>query len=161
MFSKKESYKLDKLNLGFTFKLKNTIWTILEVGEYDWSGDGRSIEYKIESKNGTIAYLEVEFIKNDYEVYFSEAVFIENPLLQDAVISKSILYLDEEFYLEEHYTGNYKNTTTQSSWERLDSFMFYNDNETLLTIEKWADGSYETFIGEEVSAKKIKNITPN
>lgn len=161
MFGKKETIRLNKLNVGYTFKLKNTLWTVLDVGEYDWRGDGQSTEYKIESKQGTIAYLEVEYIKNDYEVYFSEAVFIENPLLQDAVISKSIIYLDDEFEQDEHYNGMYKNQTNHTSWERLESFIFYNDNDKMLTIEKWEDGSFETFYGEEISAKKIKNITSN
>ena len=161
MFGKKETIKLNQLKEGYSFKLKGTIWDVLELGEYDWRGDGRSIEYKIEDKNGNIAYLEVEFIKGEFEVYFSEEVFIENPLLQDAVISKSIFYLDDNFKQDENYKGSYKNLTNHGSWENLESFLFYNSDNTMLTIEKWDDGSFESFYGEEILAKKIKNITPN
>ena len=161
MFGKKETIKLNQLKEGYSFKLKGTIWDVLELGEYDWRGDGRSIEYKIEDKNGNIAYLEVEFIKGEFEVYFSEEVFIENPLLQDAVISKSIFYLDDNFKQDEHYKGSYKNLTNHGSWENLESHIFYNSDDAMLTIEKWDDGSFESFYGEGISAKKIKNITPN
>jgi len=51
MFGKKENFRLDKLREGFTLKLKNTVYKIIEIGEYDWNGDGRSIEYIIKSKD--------------------------------------------------------------------------------------------------------------
>jgi len=159
MFGKKETIKLDKLKEGYTFKLFKTVWTVLAIGEYDWRGDGRSIEYTIGSSSTEKAYLEVEFLKDDYEIYYSEQVSIDFALLQDALVSKSIIYNSKEFSLEEHYKGAYKNLSEHSSWEHLESSLFYSEDEDILTIEKWEDDSLEVFFGEEVSSKKIKNIT--
>lgn len=159
MFGKKEPVRLDKLKIDNTFKLFKTTWTITAIGEYDWRGDGRSVEYTISSNATEKAYLEVEFTKGDYEICFSKAINIDNALLQDAIISKNIIYLDNVFKLDETYSGSYKNLTSQSSWEHLESFIFYSEDDEMLTIEKWQDHTFEAFYGQEVSAKKIKNIT--
>ena len=162
MFGKKEKYKLDKLKEGYTLTVKKTIWKIIEIAEYDWSGDGRSIEYIMKSQNNNEeAFLEVEFLKGDYEVYFSQAVSIEDHILKDAINSKEIVFYDAHFSLEEAYKGAYKNLTNTSSWENLKSYMFYNKNEDILTIEDWGNDKFESFYGEEIKPKNIKNITPN
>lgn len=161
MFGKKENFKLDKLKEGFTLKVNKKTWKITEVAEYDWSGDGRSIEYIMTSENNEEAYLEVEFLKGDYEVYFSQAVSIEGYLLKDAINTKEIVFSGTQYFLEEQYKGAYKNLTKRGSWENLKSFMFYNKNEDILTIEDWGNDKFEAFFGEEIKAKSIKNITSN
>lgn len=159
MFGKKEPIKLDKLKIGATFNLFKARWTIIAVGEYDWRGDGRSIEYTISSNTTEKAYLEVEFTKGEYEVYFSENIIIENSILLNAINSESIIYQANTFNLDETYKGSYKNLTNHSNWEHLESFIFYSKDNTMLTIEKWEDNILEAFYGKEVTAKKIKNIT--
>lgn len=161
MFGKKENFKLDKLKEEFTLKVNKKTWKIIEVAEYDWSGDGRSIEYIMTSENNEEAYLEVEFLKGDYEVYFSQAVSIEGYLLKDAINTKEIVFSGTQYFLEEQYKGAYKNLTKRGSWENLKSFMFYNKNEDILTIEDWGNDKFEAFFGEEIKAKSIKNITSN
>lgn len=160
MFGKSESFELDKLRVGFTFKFQKVEWEILEVGEYDWRGDGRSIEYKIQSKNNEIAYLEVERYRGDIEVYFSEEITIDSSILENAIQEKSMIYLAKEFSLEENYRGVYKNITNSGSWEDLESYIFYK-KDMMFTIEKWADGSYASFCGMELKKSAIKNIKAN
>lgn len=161
MFGKREEYKLDKLREGFTFKLKSKVWKIIEIGEYDWSGDGRSIEYKIETENSEKGFLEVEFLKGEYEVYFSEAILLENNILKDAINTEEVVFSGYQFMLEEQYKGVYKNLTKRTGWENLSSYMFYNEKDSILTIEDWGDDKYEAFYGEEIKPKNIKNIKPN
>ncbi|WP_346881903.1 DUF4178 domain-containing protein [uncultured Algibacter sp.] len=161
MFGNKEEFRLDKLKEGYTLKLKKETWTISEIAEYDWGGDGRSIEYIMTSKGGEEAYLEVEFLKGDYEIYYSQAISIESHILEDAIKTKETFIFDNLFKLEEQYKGAYKNLTKRGSWENLQSYMFYNNDDEILTIEDWGENKYEVFYGEEVKAKNIKNITPN
>ena len=155
-----KEYHLDKLKVGFTFDLYNTNWKIKEIGQYDWRMDNSSIEYAIKSSVKE-AFLEVEFNKGKYEVTYSEAISISETFLIDAVQTKQLIFNNKLYELDETYKGDYKNLTTHSSRENLECFLFYAEDDELLTIEKWGDGSYEVFLGEEIKAKKIKNIKEN
>lgn len=155
-----KEYHLDKLKVGFTFDLYNTNWKIEEIGQYDWQMDNSSIEYTIKS-SGKEAFLEVEFNKGKYEVTYSETIAISETLLVDAIHSKQLIFNNKLYELDETYKGDYKNLTTHASRENLECFLFYAEDDELLTIEKWGDGSYEVFLGEEIKAKKVKNIKEN
>ncbi len=152
----KEEYPLNKLKLDYTFNLFKNEWKIVEVGEYDWNLDSTSIEYTIQSSEKT-AYLEVELIKGKYEVIYSEDADIAPSFLIEAIKDGSIYFDDNPYVLEETYSGTYKNPNTFTRRETLDSHLFYC-KDSILTIEKWDDGTYEAFLGEEIKAKKIKNI---
>ncbi|MGG6229536.1 DUF4178 domain-containing protein [Tenacibaculum sp. SDUM215027] len=155
-----KKYHLDKLKVGYTFTLHGTNWKITEVAQYDWRMDNSSIEYTIVSSSKE-AFLEVELYKGDYELTYSEAISIEEAYLIDAIHTKEIIFQNKMYVLDEVYTGDYKNLTTYSSRENLECSLFYAEDEEQLTIEKWEDGSYEVFLGNELKAKKIKNIKEN
>lgn len=155
-----EKYDLTKLKVGYTFNLYKTNWKITEIAEYNWRMDNSSIEYTIVN-NGKIAYLEVELHKGEYEISYSEAISISESIAKDAISSNQIIFNNELFEYDEKYNGDYKNLTTNSIRENLECFLFYSENDEQLTIEKWGDGSYEAFLGEEIKRKKIKNIKEN
>jgi len=157
--SNKENYPLHKLKLDYTLTLFKTDWKIVEVGEYNWDMDNSSIEYTLQSSDKK-AYLEVEYIKGDYEVIYSKDIAIDEAFLIDAITEGTIYFEDKEYQLEETYTGQYKNPNTFTRRETLESFMFYH-KDNILTIEKWDDGTYEAFLGKEIKVKKIKNIKAN
>jgi hypothetical protein len=157
--SNKENYPLHKLKLDYTLTLFKTDWKIIEIGEYDWDMDNSSIEYTLQSAHKK-AYLEVEFIKGNYEIIYSEEATIDEAFLTDAIREGVIYFEGKEYELEETYTGQYKNPNTFTRRETLESFLFYYKDD-ILTIEKWDDGTYEAFLGEEIKAKKIKNIKAN
>ncbi len=159
MFGGREENELDKLAQGCTFTYDEQLWLITEVAEYDWRSDGKSVEYTIISKDKQTAYLEVEFAEGDYEIYFSKEVIIDEEILEDALENEIIEFKGKEFELEEDYRGSYRNITTQTTSEQLESYLFYKKNK-ILTIEKWGDGSYESFYGFELKKKSITNITP-
>lgn len=81
--------------------------------------------------------------------------------MKEAINTEETIFSGNQFLLEEQYKGAYKNLTTRTSWENLKSYMFYNKNEGILTIEDWGGDKYEAFYGEEIKAKNIKNITSN
>ncbi|RSC95143.1 DUF4178 domain-containing protein [Tenacibaculum singaporense] len=155
-----KNYHLDKLKVGYTFTLYGTSWKITEVAQYDWRMDNFSVEYTIISSSKE-AFLEVELYKGNYEVTYSEVISIEEAYLIDALQTKELFFNNKLYVLDEVYTGDYKNLTTYSSRENLECFLFYAKDEEMLTVEKWEDGSYEVFLGEEIKAKKIKNIKEN
>ena len=146
---------------GTTFKYKSTAWEIIEVSDYDWGVDGKSIEYKIRSKNNSEAFLEVERHQGDYEIYFSESVIIPEETLKDGIATKFIIYDGQEYEQEEHYRGSCKNQTLGSSWEKTEVFMFYASDDTILTIEKSRDETLAVYSGIEVKEKALKNIKLN
>ena len=158
--SSSKEYDLTKLKVGYTFSLYKEEWKIIEIGEYDWRMDNTSVEYTIISNNKK-AYLEVEFHKGKYEVTFSEAITISDAILEDGIQTHQIINDNTLFEFDEKFSGDYKNLTTNTNRENLDCYVFYAENDALLIVEKWGDGSYEAFLGEEIKAKKVKNIKEN
>ncbi|WP_299833357.1 DUF4178 domain-containing protein [uncultured Tenacibaculum sp.] len=148
---------LNRLKVGSTFKLYNTSWEVTEIGEYNWRMENSSTEYVIRSSDRE-AYLEVELHKGELELTFSEQISIETAILESAIETKQLLFDNKLFELEERYSGDYKNLTFHTSRENLDCFLFYTDDDELITIERWDDNSFEVFLGEELKSKKIKNI---
>ena len=151
---------LTKLKVGYTFSLDRITWKIIEVAQYYWTMDNTTIEYTITTGDKK-AYLEVEYTKGQYEITYSESILINDAFLIDALQSNQIMHNNNLFEFDKKYSGDYKNLTTHSNRENLESFLFYAKNDDLLTIEKWADGSYEVFLGEDIKAKKIKKIKEN
>ena len=161
MFGNNNNIQLTNLRVGTTFKYKSTTWEIAEVSDYDWGVDGKSIEYKIRSKNGSNAFLEVERYQGDYEINFSESILLPEETLKDAISTKFIIYDGQEYEQEEHYRGSVKNQTLGGNWERIESFMFYASDDSIITIEKSSDETLEVFHGVEVKEKALKNIKSN
>jgi hypothetical protein len=149
--------RLDKLKENDTFKLKSEYWKVVEVGFYDWKADGESVEYLIKSKTGEEAFLEVEFYKGAYEIYFSKNIFIEAHVLEAAFNDEMLVYSAKQYELDECYTGAYKNSTKGGSWENL-SIRMYALKKEILTIECWEDATYEAFLGAQIKSKEIKDL---
>ncbi|MEP0263136.1 DUF4178 domain-containing protein [Dokdonia sp.] len=161
MFGKREGINLVGLRTGTTFKYNNTLWEIIEISDYDWGVDGKSIEYKIRSKNNIEAFLEVERHQGDYELYYSEGIHLSEEVVADGVSSKFIIHDGKEFELEEQYRGSCKNQTLGGSWEKTETYMFYAHDKTILTIEKINNTDLSAYYGSEVKEKALKNIKPN
>lgn len=158
MFGNNNDVQLTNLRVGTTFKYKNTSWEVVEISDYDWGVDGKSIEYKIRSKNTTEAFLEVERYQGDYEMYYSESVLIPEETLKDGIATKFIIYDGQEYEQEEHYRGSCKNQTLGGSWEKTEVFMFYASDDSIITIEKSKDETLAVYYGVEVKEKALKNI---
>ncbi|MBL7558791.1 DUF4178 domain-containing protein [Olleya sp. YSTF-M6] len=156
MFENKSKYPLNKLKVGFTFKLFKQKWTITEIAEYSWNTGNMSVEYTIENTDKK-AFLEVEFYKGKFEVIYSEALTLNNINLDLIIEDGYLIFENKKYNLEETFSGSYRNMTTFTSTENLISYQFYlKDN--CISVEKWDDGSIESFIGEEIKPKKITNI---
>lgn len=158
MFGKKEDHNLIKLKEGDTLKVQGHTWIIKELVDYDWGVDGKSIEYKIQTSDGQIAYLEVERYEGDYEIIFNTPASFTTMTLEEAINSKSIVYNGILFDLDEQYQGSAKNQTLPTSWENVKNYIFYNESEEMIIIEIFAGKDPEAFYGLGIKEKSIKNI---
>lgn len=158
MFGNNNDVQLTNLRVGTTFKYKNTSWEVVEISDYDWGVDGKSIEYKIRSKSNVEAFLEVERYQGGYEMYYSESILIPEETLKDGIATKFIIYDGQEYEQEEHYRGSCKNQTLGGSWEKTEVFMFYASDDSIITIEKSKDEALAVYYGVEVKEKALKNI---
>lgn len=160
MFGNKDDIQLNNLRVGTTFNYKSTSWEVIELSDYDWGVDGKSIEYKIRSNNSE-AFLEVERHQGGYEIYFSESIPLPEETLKDGLATKILIYDGQEYEQEEHYRGSCKNQTLGGSWEKTETFMFYASDDSIITIEKTNDKTLVVYYGVEVKEKALKNIKSN
>lgn len=156
MFGNKKQHPLNKLKAGFSFSLFKKEWTILELGEYSWDTGNMSVEYTIESGTEK-AFLEVEFYRGEFEVIYSETLQLGTIDLDEIIDDGYFNFEGKDYKLDETYSGSYRNMTTFTSTETLTSYQFYYKDDCI-TIERWNDGSIESFIGKEIKPKKITNI---
>jgi len=156
MFWNKKDYDLNKLQLGITLKVQKEKWTIIEISNYDWNVDGKSVEYLLRSGDGREAFLEVERFEGENEIYFSEAISIERNEMEQAIKESNINYESINFKLEEHYSGAFKNETLMTSWRAVDSYLFYNFNDMMITIEVIEKTKFQAYYGKELSGSDIK-----
>jgi hypothetical protein len=156
MFWNKKNPDLNKLTLGTSLKTQKDTWTVTEISNYDWGVDGRSVEYLLKSNNGREAYLEVERFEGENEIYFSEVVSIERSLLEQAIENADIIFKDTNFELDEHYNGSFKNETLMTSWKPVESFLFYDLNDMMITIEVIENAKFQAFYGKEITENDIK-----
>lgn len=156
----KNTVALEKLAVGTTLTCNTLVWEIVEVFRYDWSTDGHSVAYKVVSKDADAfeAYLEVERLSDGYEVLFYESIDMDGLALLLATETKSIVYLEEEFDLEEHYKGDFKNETLKTNWKPVESFIFYNNHDAMLSVEKTEEEGCKAFYGFELDATAISGI---
>ena len=157
MFGNKDEVQLNNLRVGASFKYKSTSWEVIELSDYDWGVDGKSIEYKIRSNNSK-AFLEVERYQGEYEIYFSESISLPEETLKDGIATKFIIYDGQEYEQEEHYRGSCKNQTLGGSWEKTEAFMFYASDKSIITIEKINEETLVAYYGVEVKEKALKSI---
>jgi hypothetical protein len=159
----KEEPSLLKLNKGFTFEYQKIRWEIVDVFEYDWGRDGRSIEYKILGDTQE-AYLEVENDDGEIIVIFSVDVD-KDQLMPDfgpsdfegEEILSELDYAGRRYQLEEINEGYYKNIAGMEPSQKLTNYGFY-DGEHFVAIAQWDDGEMDFSVGQPISPKKIKNI---
>lgn len=156
MFWNKKNPDLNKLSIGTNLKIKKEKWTVSELSNYDWNVDGKSVEYLLRSSDGREAFLEVERFEGDNEIYFSEAVFIEDHVLKTAIKENKVLYAGNNFELDEHYNGAFKNETLMTSWRPVESYLFYDFDDMMITIEVIERTKFQAYYGQEINEKDIK-----
>lgn len=156
MFWNKKNPDLNKLTVGTTLKFQKEKWEVMEISNYDWNVDGKSVEYLLRSEDGREAFLEVERFEGENEIYFSEAVSIEDRLLKTALEDESMLYEGTNFELDEHYNGAFKNETLMTSWRPVESYLFYDFNDMMITIEVIEKTKFQAYYGQEITENDLK-----
>lgn len=164
MFGRKnnEEHNLENLQEGYTLTCNTIHWKIVEITKYDWSVDGRSVEYKLESpKEGYEAYLEVGRHQGEYEIYFTEEVDIDRNIIIDGIRNRYMEYMEQKYNLEEEYKGASKNETLFENWDSVRSYVFYAPDEALLNVELRNERDYTVFYGFELDETDLKKINSN
>ncbi|WP_438961087.1 DUF4178 domain-containing protein [Nonlabens sp.] len=156
MFWNKKKVDFNLFKEGIEITIRKQKWIITEICNYDWNVDGKSIEYLIKNKDGEERFLEVERHEGAYELYFSEAILLDDQDMKTAIQDGFITFNGEVYDLEESYTGAFKNETTMSSWTPVESYLFYNNEEVMITIEITEQKSYSAFYGIEMKESDIQ-----
>jgi hypothetical protein len=151
-WNKKIDY--ENLNKGDVLEYLARNWEITNIVEYSWMPSGKSKEYTLNA-NGEISFLEVEKENGKLELTFTKQVDIPENVAKEAIDTKGIVYQGQEYEFEESSKGRMTNVHNGSR-ERLEEFLFYSDNDNLLAITEWDDGSYEAYFGRELHEKSIK-----
>ncbi|MEE9348546.1 MAG: DUF4178 domain-containing protein [Flavobacteriaceae bacterium] len=159
MFGNNDNFEINKLKVGYTFTYNKTDWKIIEIGEYYWKTGESSTEYTIVDDLNRTAFLEVELYKGDFELYFSEETVMDKNTINEALENEELVYMSNDYELDESYEGSYKSITNKSARERLTSHVFYH-KKRMFTIEEWNEDT-QVFYGEEIKVKHIKNIKSN
>lgn len=156
MFWNKSNPDLNQLPLETSLKINKEKWKVAEISTYDWSVDGKSIEYLLRSGDGREVFLEVERVDGENEIYFSEKISISRETLEQAIREEEISYEGVNFELEERYNGAFKNETLMTSWRAVGSFLFYDFNEMILTIEVVENSKFQAYYGKQLHESDIK-----
>lgn len=152
-----------QMKVGTTFKYKKTIWEVIEIHEYNWNRDGKSLEYKVRGDSQE-AFLEVEDDDGDILCMFSYEIqkhqilpdFTNEDFEGDDILAE-VEYMGNRYKLDEISEGYYSNTSQMGSSLNVTTYTFYHKDD-FICIAQWEDGSMEFSDGTEVKRKKIKNI---
>lgn len=155
MFWNKKNPDLNKLSIGTNLKIKKEKWTVSELSNYDWNVDGKSVEYLLRSSDGREAFLEVERFEGENEIYFSETVKIQDEELKTATKERIINYKGVTFEQDEYYNGAFKNETLMTSWRPVESYLFYDFNDMMITIEVIEKIKFQAYYGQQINEKDI------
>lgn len=156
MFWNKKNPDLHQLKVGTSLKTQKEQWTVIELTNYDWNVDGKSVEYLLRSGNGREAFLEVERFEGADEIYFSVAVALQEDILKEAIATENITFENHNFELDESYNGAFKNETLMTSWRPVESYLFYDHDDMMITIEVIEKTKYQAYYGEEITEKDLK-----
>ena len=159
-----EKYSLLKLGKGYSFEYQKIRWEILEVYEYDWKGEGRSIEYKIEGSSQQEGFLEVEDDEGETICNFSVEIgkdqidpdFSPSDFEGEEILSE-LDYSGRRYTLKEINEGYYKNTSGMEPSQKVTNYGFY-DEQHYLCVAQWDDGEMDYSVGQSIDPSKIKKI---
>jgi hypothetical protein len=166
MFGKlfgKKGISLFELGKGYSFIYHKVEWEVLEVHNYKWGEDEKTIEYKVIGY-GQEGYLEVE--NDEGEISCSFSVELEKKELspdfsredfEGENVLEELEYKGTRYRLDEIDEGEFSNITNSESGDKVTCYT-YIDGKYFICIDQWEDGSMEYFAGEEIKTKDISKI---
>lgn len=156
---------IEKLKRGYTFCYDKTIWKVTQVYTIKWKDATSSIEYRIKSDKGQIAFLEIEtdektnrktylFWEKEYDVDCEKGT-TDTIKVDELEFDKEINHKSIAYTFNKKIKGKFRyNHTT----EKVISLDYENeDNTKFLSIEVWED-EYEFSTGIIIESTDITQI---
>ncbi len=146
------------------YELKN--WKAIGEYNYRWP-DGRfSREFKLVCAS-SIRYLEIEDQEEDFRIRVSRKVGRNNEISRvleainkNNTLPKSIHYSGKNLNLKEATTGEYRDRSGYSAWERFEVWDYYDSTQKhMLSIERWEEEGFKAYFGKVEQKTAFSNIT--
>lgn len=153
---------LNNLTIGATLEYDMQSWVVEEVYRYVWENNFKSREYKV--NNGSKTYfLEVD---NDNNISLTSPIAIEKvapnfkqEVLDTSTVPVNLIYNSEIYKLTEESFGNYQKIGNEG-WSELTSWLFWNDKDEFICIERWSQFEFEAHLGKKINPFAIDNLLP-
>ncbi len=164
-FKKKEEpveATLHNLTIGATLEYDMKNWVVQEVYHYLWENNFKSREYKL-SDGSSVLFLEVAddgvlYITGPAEI-LKVAPSFKDEVLTYASVPETLIYNSEIYKLDEESFGEYRKDGAEG-WSELTSWMYWNDKEEFICIERWSKFEFEAHLGKKVNPFAIDNLLP-
>jgi len=166
-FFKKKQEPLVELTLhnltvgsGLEYDMKS--WLVQEVYTYILENNRKSRAYKI-SDGSSILFLEID---NEGTVLLTKPTDItiiapsfKNEILTHATVPENIIYNNEIYKLGKEEFGEFQKEGNKG-WSELTSWMFWNEKEELIRIERWSKFEFEAHLGQKINPFAFDNLLP-
>lgn len=164
-FKKKEEpieLTLHNLTTGATLEYDMKTWVIQEVYHYIWENNFKSREYKL-NDGVSVLFLEVD---DQGVLYVTSPSAIKKvaPQFKDEVLTYStvpenLVYNNEIYKLDEEAFGEFQKDGAEG-WSELTSWMYWNEKEEFICIERWSKFEFEAHLGKKINPFAIDNLLP-
>jgi hypothetical protein len=153
---------IQNLTVGATLEYDMRTWVVYEVYNYLWENNCKSKEYKISDGSSTL-FLEVG---NEENITITKPSAIEKiapnfkqEVLETASVPESLIYNSEIYKLAEESFGNYQKERDEG-WSELTAWMFWNDKDEFICIERWSKFEFEAHLGKKINPFSLDNLLP-
>lgn len=164
-FKKKEEpveATLHNLTVGATLEYDLKNWVVQEVYHYIWENNFKSREYKL-SDGMSVLFLEVDdegvlLLTKPAEIK-SVAPQFKDEVLTYSTVPENLIYNSEVYKLSEESFGEYQKDGAEG-WSELTSWMYWNDKDEFICIERWSKFEFEAHLGKKINPFAIDNLLP-
>ncbi len=153
---------IENLTVGATLEYDMQTWVVQEIYTYIWENNSKSRTYKI-SDGKRVLFLEVE---NEESLLMTQPSEIEKTapnfkqeVLDTSTVPENLIYNSEIYKLTEESFGNYQKEGDEG-WSELTAWMFWNDKDEFICIERWSKFEFEAHLGKKINPFSIDNLLP-
>lgn len=153
---------MHNLTVGATLEYDMKTWVIQEVYTYIWENNFKSREYKV-SDGSTIYFLEIDdkgtiLLTNPIAIK-KVAPNFKQEVIDTSTVPENLIYNNEIYKLSDEAFGNYQKQGDEG-WSELTAWMFWNDKDEFICIERWSKFEFESHLGKKINPFALDNLLP-
>ncbi len=76
-----------------------------------------------------------------------------------STVPENLIYNNEVYKLSEESFGEYQKDGAEG-WSELTSWMYWNDKDEFICIERWSKFEFEAHLGKKINPFAIDNLLP-